>query len=252
MTTKRKLFVAVLGVIMLLVVAVGGLTVMQVRGELARLVDDDPAVWLPAIEAFEARDLSRPPAPGGIVFTGSSSIRFWRELEADLAPLPVIRRGFGGARMSDMVHYVDRVVLPYRPSVVVLFAGTNDLAGFSSDGTPEEIRDGWVRFTSAVHAELPEARIYFLSITPTRMRWKHWPEARRANELVAAQARTDERLGYIDATDHFLAQDGRPDPRFFRFDRLHLNRRGYGVWASVIRPVLEAEPVGQSVDAPGG
>jgi lysophospholipase L1-like esterase len=162
-------------------------------------------------------------------------------LEAAMAPLPVIRRGFGWARMNDVVHYVDRVVTAYEPRAVMLFAGTNDLGGFSSDGTPEEILDGWVRFAAAVHADLPDTRVYFISITPTRLRWKQWPLARRTNELIEAHTRTDDRLAYIDAIDVFLGDDGRPDPQFFRFDRLHLNRRGYEAWASLIRPVLEAD-----------
>jgi lysophospholipase L1-like esterase len=241
MTRTRKALVLALGTVALLIAGVGGAAVVQIRGEVARLIDDDPAVWLPAIEAFEARDGIRAPPPGGTVFTGSSSIRFWRELEADMAPLPVIRRGFGGARMSDMVHYAERVVTAYEPSAVVLFAGSNDLGGFSSDIAPEEILDGWVRFAAAVHADLPETRIYFLSITPTRLRWKQWPLVQRTNALIEEHTRTDDRLRYIDATDLFLGEDGRPDPRFCRFDRLHLNRRGYEVWATVIRRALEAD-----------
>jgi lysophospholipase L1-like esterase len=241
MIKRRKVLILALGMVALVVAGAGGAVVVQVRGEIARLVDDDPAVWLSAIEAFEARDREQPPGPGGIVFTGSSSIRFWRALEADMAPLPVIRRGFGGARINDMVHYADRVVTAYEPTAVVLFAGTNDLAGFTSDLTPEEILDGWVRFAAAVHADLPETPIYFLSITPSRLRWQQWPLVQRANDLIEAQTRTDDRLRYIDATDLFLDEAGRPDPQFFRFDRLHLNRRGYEEWASLIRQALEID-----------
>jgi lysophospholipase L1-like esterase len=248
MSKKRKALILALGTVGLLVAGVGGAAVVQVRGEVARLIADDPAVWLPAIEAFEARDGIQAPPPGGTVFAGSSSIRFWRELEADMAPLPVIRRGFGGARMHDMIHYADRVVTAYEPRAVVLFAGTNDLGGFTSDIPPEEILDGWVQFAAAVHADLPEARIYFLSITPTRLRWKQWPLVQRANALIEAHTRTDDRLRYIDATDLFLGEDGRPDPQFFRFDRLHLNRRGYEVWTVLIRQALELDMIAEAIE----
>jgi lysophospholipase L1-like esterase len=242
MRTRTKRVVAAAGGAMLLVVAVGvGAAVVQVRGEVAKLVAEDPAVWLPAIEAFEARDRAHPPREGAVVFTGSSSIRFWSTLATDMAPLPVVRRGFGGARMSDMVHYVDRTVIAYRPRAVVLFAGTNDLGGFASDRTPEQIADGYSRFVEAIHAVLPETNIYYLSITPTRLRWKQWPLGRQTNELIEARTRSDDRLHFIDATEPFLGTDGRPDGKLFRWDRLHPNHRGYAVWTAMIKPVLEAD-----------
>jgi lysophospholipase L1-like esterase len=238
--TKRVLAAAA-GAVVLLVAVVVGAAVVQVRGEVAKLIAEDPAVWLPAIEAFEAKDRERSPPERAVVFTGSSSIRFWTTLEDDMAPLPVIRRGFGGARMSDMVHYVDRIVIAYRPRAVVLFAGSNDLGGFASDRTPEQIVAGYVQFVEAVLVALPETSIYYLSITPSRMRWKQWPLVRQTNELIEAHTRLDDRLHFIDATDKFLAPDGLPDGKLFRWDRLHPNRRGYEVWTSLIKPALEAE-----------
>jgi lysophospholipase L1-like esterase len=237
---RRKWLVAAAALVLVAVLSVVAAAALGIRREIVKLIDDDPAVWLPVIEAFEAGDRENPPPKQAVVFTGSSSIRFWRDLEQQMAPIPVIRRGYGGARMSDVVHYVDRMVIAYDPSAVVLFAGSNDLAGRSSDGTPEELLAGYVRFVEAVHASLPETPIYYLSITPTRMHWKRWPLVRETNELIEAHTFTDERLHFVDTTDLFLADDGKPDPKLFRFDRLHPNRRGYEAWASVIKPVLEA------------
>jgi lysophospholipase L1-like esterase len=237
----KGVLAATVGVVVLLVAGVVVAAVVQVRGEVAKLVAEDPAVWLPAIEAFEARDRERTPPEGAAVFAGSSSIRFWTSLADDMAPLPVIRRGFGGARMSDMVHYVDRTVITYRPRAVVLFAGSNDLSGFTSDRTPDQIVAGYIQFVAAVHEALPETSIYYLSITPSRLRWKQWPLVRQTNELIEAHTRLDDRLHFVDATDHFLGVDGLPDRKLFRWDRLHPNRRGYEVWTSLIKPVLEAE-----------
>jgi lysophospholipase L1-like esterase len=243
MRRRTKRVLAAAGGAILLLVAVGvGAVVLQVRGEVAKLVAEDPAVWLPAIEAFEARDREHPPPGGAVVFTGSSSIRFWRTLANDMAPLPVVRRGFGGARMSDIVYYVDRIVIAYRPRAVVLFAGTNDLGGFASDRTPEQIAAGYAQFVEAVHGALPETNIYYLSITPSRLRWRQWPLVRQTNELIEAHTRLDDRLHFIDATEDFLGADGLPDRKLFRWDRLHPNHRGYAVWTSLIKPVLEANP----------
>jgi len=83
-------------------------------------LSDKPDAWDWAIARFEAQDGLKPPPEGVIVFTGSSSITLWDTLEQDMAPLPVVNRGFGGSRIHQVVHYVDRIVVPYHPRAVVL------------------------------------------------------------------------------------------------------------------------------------
>src|SRR3974377_2369893 len=90
---------------------------------LMRQAYGDPDAWHASIRRFETEDKVNPPTPGGIVFTGSSSFTFWLTMEQDMAPLPVINRGFGGALIDDVIRYIDRIVVPYKPKAVVLFAG---------------------------------------------------------------------------------------------------------------------------------
>src|ERR1700684_661201 len=82
-----------------------------------------PAMFERQIAAFEKADQLNPPKPGVIVFTGSSSIRFWDTLAADMQPLDTINRGFGGSQIYQVNQYASRIVLPYRPRAVVLYAG---------------------------------------------------------------------------------------------------------------------------------
>ena len=205
-----------------------------------RAASGDPNAWEASIAKFEARDRVRPPAQGGIVFTGSSSFTLWSTLEADMAPLHVINRGFGGAMITDVVRYVDRIVLPYRPRGVVLFAGTNDIAG-PRPATPQHIAANFRAFTAQIHAALPEALVFYVGITPTPARWKYWPIAAEANRLIQETVHADPRLRFIDLTDSLLGPDGAPDRAFYRMDGLHPSKRGYVLWASGIKPVLETE-----------
>ncbi len=211
--------------------------------EIKRMVrsssSDAPDAWDWSIEKFEAEDRRHAPAPGAIVFTGSSSITFWKTLDRDMAPLPVLNRGFGGSKMHQVVHYADRTVIPYRPRAVVLFAGTNDISG-RHPRTAREVFDGYVASVQQVHADLPDVPIYYISITPTPSRWKLWPTAEEANRLIEAHTKSDPRLRFIDLTSALLTSDGKPDRSLYRIDRLHPNARGYAKWTSVIRPVLEA------------
>ncbi len=205
-----------------------------------RSLSGDPAAWEPAIRKFEAHDQVQPPPKGVVVFTGSSSITFWSTLAQDMAPLPVINRGFGGSRLNDVVTYAPRIVVAYRPRAVVLFAGTNDIAR-SKPKTAQEVYDGYRAFVAVVHSALPDTPIYYVSITPTPSRWKLWPIVQEANRLICAHTTTDPRLHFIDMTAVILGADGKPDRTLFRLDRLHPNRRGYAVWTAKIKPILLAD-----------
>ncbi len=202
-----------------------------------KALSGNPLAWESAIRKFEACDRVKPPPPNAIVFTGSSSITFWSTLEQDMAPLPAINRGFGGSRLNDVVYYAARIVAAYRPRAVVLFVGTNDLAG-SKPKTAQEVYNGYRAFVDVIRAALPDTPVYYISITPAPSRWKHWPIVQEANRLICAHAATDPRLHFIDLTDVILGPDGKPDCSLFRIDRLHPNRKGYAVWTARIKPIL--------------
>ena len=200
----------------------------------------DPQAWEASIRRFERLDRRQPHPPGAILFTGSSSITFWKTLERDMAPLPAVNRGFGGAKMADVVRYAGRIVLPYRPRAVVLFAGTNDIAD-PKPASAEQVFAGYRAFVEILRASLPDTPIYYIAITPTPLRWKYWPIVQEANRLIRSYTETEARLHFIDMTAAILGPDGKPDRSLFRSDRLHPNRRGYQRWVAVIKPVLEAD-----------
>ena len=205
--------------------------------------------WESSIRRFETQDRAAPPSRDGIVFVGSSSFTLWSSLAHDLAPFPVINRGFGGALIDDVVRYVDRIVIPYAPSAVVLFAGTNDIAG-PYPASPEHVAQRFDAFVSRVGASLPEALVFYVAITPSRARWRLWPVAQRANRLVETRvASTPSTLRFIDLGDRLLGPDGLPDRRLYKLDGLHPNERGYAIWTEGIRSALEREPI--LVDAAG-
>ena len=197
----------------------------------------EPQRFEAAIAAFETADKVSPPAAGGILFTGSSSIRFWHDrLARDMQGLTVIPRGYGGSTMQDAVYYIDRVVLPYQPRAIVLYEGDNDIGAYDIPAT--QVRDLFQLFVSSVHRRLPQTRIYMLAIKPSILRQKYWPQMQLANSLLKAVCDSDERLYFIDVASPLLLPDGSPNPEFFREDNLHLNNKGYDVWSVTVKPVL--------------
>lgn len=192
--------------------------------------------WSESFEAFAAADLKQAPQPGGIVFVGSSSIRLWNDLETRFADQPVvIKRGFGGSQLLDCVELVDRLVLPYRPRLVVLYAGENDLAEGAS---PRDVAERFTAFVQAVRAALPDTRIAFVSIKPSPLRAGMLASVREANELVRAYSQTAPHLDYIDVFSPMLDAQGQPRAELFLGDRLHLNADGYALWQRIIAPRL--------------
>ena len=205
--------------------------------------------WEFQVRAFEKADRVRPPEAGAILFIGSSSIRLWRTLEFDMAPLRVLNRGFGGCHLAHVNHYAERIVLPYRPQAVVLYAGENDL-GWLSRKTPEIVLEDFKRFVTTVQERLPETRIYFLAIKRTPFRRSRWAAMDEANRLVRQFAADRKGVTFIDVATPMLDAKGDPYPEYLPWYRFHLTARGYELWTSILRPALETDSVpGQCAEA---
>jgi lysophospholipase L1-like esterase len=197
--------------------------------------DGTESKWESDIQAFEASDQIAPPSPGGLLFVGSSTIRLWHSLEHDLPNHQVIRRGFGGSHLADTLRFVDRIVLPYRPRQIVLYAGDNDI----KDGkSPKQVLEDFQAFVARVHAALPETRITFLAIKPSIARWHLRELMLDANLQIAAFCNHDERLDYVDLWNPMLNANGEPARHLFINDELHLNDEGYQLWKRMLLPFI--------------
>jgi lysophospholipase L1-like esterase len=189
--------------------------------------------WETDIKKFEESDRKNPPPKGLVVFIGSSSIRLWHRLTEDFPGIKTINRGFGGSEIADSTFYVDRIVTPYRPKMVVLYAGDNDLA----DGkTAQQVFEDYKAFVERVHRTLPTTKIAFISIKPSPARASLLQSVKDANGLIYAYALHDKRLIYIDVFTPMLGKDGSPRPELFGPDRLHMNSEGYALWKLVVAP----------------
>jgi len=192
--------------------------------------------WNEALAAFAEADREHAPPPGGVLFVGSSSIRLWDGLESQFADAPVVlKRGFGGSRLTDCIHHLDQLVIGYKPQLVLVYAGDNDLAEGS---TPEQILERVKKFSDGVHARLPGTRVAFISIKPSPARISLIGKVRAANQLVKDYAAKGAGVDYIDVFTPMLGQNGLPRPELFREDRLHLSSAGYALWRSIIRPFV--------------
>jgi lysophospholipase L1-like esterase len=225
-----KIAAVVLGVLLVL----AAFPAYWLYEEVRKATSEDPLVWEDDVAALEEKTHAEPASRGAVVFIGSSSIRLWPDLAGDMAPLPVVQHGFGGAKLADVAHYAERLVNAFEPRAVVVFAGSNDIHPGAAK-SPEVLLETWRVFVERVRADLPEVPIYFIGITPSPMRWEVWPQVQATNRLIREYGATDPTLFYIETGPALLGEDGRPDPANYRFDRLHLSARGYAIWTEIIR-----------------
>jgi lysophospholipase L1-like esterase len=189
------------------------------------------------IKAFEAADAKQAPPKDAVLFIGSSSIRMWTTLAADFPGVPVINRGFGGSQIADSVRYADRIAVPYHPRRIVIYAGDNDIG---AGKTPRQVLEEFQAFVAKVREGLPDVPVDFISIKPSIKRWKLVDRIKEANALIEQWAKEQKNIGYIDCFTPMLGPDGKPREELFRPDGLHMTKKGYDLWVSIIKPRLEA------------
>jgi len=195
-----------------------------------------PEHWKDDIAQFEAADAAHPPPHGAVLFVGSSSIRLWTTLAEDFPGIVTINRGFGGSELADSVFYADRIVLPYHPRLVVLYAGDNDLwAG----KTPAAVLADFRAFRTKVLAALPATRLIYLAVKESPARASVREAVRTTNGLIAADCAANPRCEFVDVDTPLLAPGGALRPELFRDDQLHLAAAGYAIWTRVLAPHLK-------------
>lgn len=189
------------------------------------------------ILAYERQDDTLPYPKDAILFVGSSSIRIWKSLVADMSPIPVVNRGFGGATMIELSHYSERIIYKYNPKAIVIYCGENDLAvDFSR---VEDVLNEFKTLNEKRKLFLPNAKVFFISIKPSPSRSFYLDKFKMANTLIQQYINeSPNELFYIDITGCMCDKNGDLDACIFKKDRLHMNSKGYERWTEIIKPVL--------------
>ena len=203
--------------------------------------------WEVDIAKLENLDNYEKYSNNALLFIGSSSIRRWTSIKKDMAPYETIKRGYGGAHYSDIIHFSKRLVKNHKPKAILIFVANdikgnnkNDLYSKSlSDRTPIEVKRLF-KFTiseiRSIHKEIP---IIAIETTPTPSRWSAWEQISKANDLIMNFCSSKSNLHFIQTRDEFIGNNGLPIETFFVKDKLHLNEAGYSLWSKIIKANLE-------------
>ena len=193
--------------------------------------------WENDIQKFEQLDKSEKYSKDAILFAGSSSIRLWTTLGRDMAPYPVIQRGFGGSKLSDVAVYAERIFDPHPCKGIVIFVA-NDITGSDQDKSPEEVAELFRYVLKTIRKSHPETPVFWIAVTPSPLRWKVWPEIKKASNLIMNICENQKNTYFIRTDFAFLDNSGLPINEYFREDKLHLTEKGYAVWTEIIKKEL--------------
>ncbi len=223
------------------------LVALAVVGGAAGLGSAQP--YLPEVTRWTTQDALDPIEPGRVVFVGSSSIRRWEQLALDFNDYRIVQRGFGGSQFEHLNFWVNELVLDFQPTAVLVWEGTNDITS-GEPGT--EVFADYQSFVNLVHTAQPDVEIFYIGITPTPSNGSFIPQVDTANGLIAGMAAGDPKLHYIDLPSAFNALNPPSDPAFLSLyvDPVHVNRAGYELWTSVVRPAVQAVVAPNRVYAP--
>lgn len=193
--------------------------------------------WENEIARFDSLNLVEASDAGTLLVTGSSSVRLWDSIHADLAPYRVMQRGYGGAKLTDFNYYVERIIKPQQFNAIVIFVA-NDIAGVEADKKPREVKQLFRDLVRQLRLRNPDTPIFWLETTPTPSRWEVSPQTREANRLIAGYCARNSDLHFVHTFDDYTTPEGLPDSTFFREDMLHLNRKGYRQWSEIMKASL--------------
>lgn len=176
-------------------------------------------------------DVSRPT----IVFTGSSSVRLWKDLQERFPHHQVLNTGFGGSQFSDLALYLDNLILDYSPTKVFIYEGDNDI---SAKKRLKDILNTSEKIIQTLQERRPDMEIVLISAKPSISRWKLRGKYRRLNRKLARLASKTERVEFVDVWYPMLEKRKLKQDIFIE-DGLHMNSKGYDIWYDVIKNYLE-------------
>ena len=199
-------------------------------------IAQDTHAFSEEIAEYKRLDSIKFPPKNEILFVGSSSIRFWNNVQQMFPGFKVINRGFGGSTLNDLNHYLDQIVIPYQPRQIVLYSGENDLA-MDTIKSQELLRRFHVVF-GRIRRALPQAKIIYVSIKPSPSRAHLFNEMKVSNMLIKDYLGRQPNTVFVDVYDDMVDRAGNAKADLFLEDNLHMNEKGYRIWQKAIRPHL--------------
>jgi lysophospholipase L1-like esterase len=174
--------------------------------------------------------------PGSTVFTGSSTIRMWKNLQSDFPDHEILNTGFGGSKASDLETHLFPLVIRLEPSRVFIYEGDNDIwAGVEV----ADILTSLDNIVNRLQLINPKTEIYLIGAKPSPSRWEKKQNYEIFNQKLKEYCLAKEGVEFVDTWKALTDKTGNARPELFIQDQLHLNEKGYEIWTSIFRPFFK-------------
>jgi lysophospholipase L1-like esterase len=193
----------------------------------------------------EANTALAPPAPGQsrVVFLGDSITDYWK-LSDYFPARPYINRGIDGQTTPEMLVRFRQDVIALQPKVVVVLAGTNDIAGVTGPTSNEDIEANYASLAELARAH--HIGVVFASVLPVHNYTRDAEEsfALRPRDRILALNKwlkdycAKNRFVYLDYFGALVDERGMLK-RSLADDGLHPNDAGYQIMAPLAEKAIQ-------------
>jgi lysophospholipase L1-like esterase len=151
--------------------------------------------------------------------------------------LKVLNRGFGGSTIAEAIYYSDILIFKHKPKQIVFYAGENDISTPESDSM--KVYSSFVYLQKLIKQKLPETQLYYISIKLSPVRAKYWNTIKSLNKMIEQYCNSNQNCTFIDVNKAMIDNNLKIRGDFYLEDSLHLNEKGYQIWASIISKELK-------------
>ena len=169
-----------------------------------------------------------------IVFTGSSSVRLWNKLEQEFPNHQIVNSGFGGSQASDLLFFIDDLILSYNPKKVFIYEGDNDLW---AKKRPVHVLDTTEEIIRRIKAHNPATQVILIAAKPSISRWKIRRKYKKLNRKMERFTKKDPNLFFVDVWNPMLTKRKLKTDIFIE-DGLHMNQKGYDIWYNAMKDLV--------------
>jgi lysophospholipase L1-like esterase len=193
------------------------------------------------IDVFLKKDSIQMPAANSILFVGSSSFNYWKDISNYFPGYPIINRGFGGSSLTDVLYFNQETIIKYKPKQIYIYCGENDIAA-SDTVTPQIVFERFKTLYKIIRTHLGnKIPIMYVSIKPSVARWSMEDKFVTANTLIRNYINKQKHAQFLDVHAAMLDTNGMVFKDIFIADKLHMNAKGYAIWQKIIAPSLVKE-----------
>lgn len=183
---------------------------------------------------------------GGALFFGDS-ITEWYDIEKYFPDIKVkYNSGIAGSTSESLMWICDEAVIKYKPSLMVLLVGTNDL-GNTNMRSPRDIALNVRNILDLVNGNLPNIKIVLISTLPCNEELhgeavgKFMRTNRNINMLnveYEEMLKTFDNVTFINVFDQFIDKETNSIKDDYSEDGLHLTEKGYDLLTKIVKPLI--------------